>query len=482
MSNILYPLLYGPTGNALVVDASGRLVTNGDSGADAYILGYGQTGRALVVDASGRLLTSALSTGGGSSGEVNTASNLAGGSGTIFATKSGTDLRFRSLLAGSGIYITTSGNVVRIDNTQYDDLTVIESRVNTLETDFANASGVWTADISSTNAVANGVRIDFDNASGVWSGNISTIVGGSGIQATTVGSTVTLDSKTVFIAGSGITVEVAGDEVTIRRDSTRRLTVETSALETVNLTSVSDIYVSNHGAYTLVQLPVVDAAMHGRTITIKDGTGNASTYNIGVNTQGAELIDSSGTYLMTHDYQCLSMVYNHNLTKWCVISNEIPETITIAQSTRTDFDNASGVWLKPNTDVVLSSGQFTTGIEVVGNLIANTLRTPEVVLVGSGNVSVDLEDGSTFYHNSTGPVTYSFSNPIPNVRYTWILQPRDVNCTEEFARFNFPVGVLWANAGSGTVAPASGTQAIVSMLYRQATNKYYADVSTGFQA
>lgn len=49
-------------------------------------------------------------------GETNTASNLGGGDG-IFASKSGVDLRFKSLKAGSGISISDSGTELTLVNT-----------------------------------------------------------------------------------------------------------------------------------------------------------------------------------------------------------------------------------------------------------------------------------------------------------------------------------------------------------------------------
>lgn len=50
------------------------------------------------------------------SGEVNTASNLAGGTG-IFYQKSGVDLQFKSLSAGTNISITSDNNVIAISST-----------------------------------------------------------------------------------------------------------------------------------------------------------------------------------------------------------------------------------------------------------------------------------------------------------------------------------------------------------------------------
>jgi hypothetical protein len=56
-------------------------------------------------------------TGGGTGGEVNTASNIGTGAGQVFAQKNGVDLQFRTLKAGTDISISTSGNEVTIAST-----------------------------------------------------------------------------------------------------------------------------------------------------------------------------------------------------------------------------------------------------------------------------------------------------------------------------------------------------------------------------
>lgn len=56
------------------------------------------------------------STGGSGGGEVNTASNLGTGAG-LFAQKIGTDLQFKSIVAGSGIDVSVSGTALTITST-----------------------------------------------------------------------------------------------------------------------------------------------------------------------------------------------------------------------------------------------------------------------------------------------------------------------------------------------------------------------------
>ena len=127
----------GPAGRSLRVDASGRLLATGDVGAGLFVYGYGDSGRALMVDASGRLAV-VLS---GGAGEANTASNIGSSSGLLYSGKVGVDLQIRSLAPGSGIRIETIGNTVRIDNTNDDDITLLESQHDQLQLDFTNSSG-----------------------------------------------------------------------------------------------------------------------------------------------------------------------------------------------------------------------------------------------------------------------------------------------------------------------------------------------------
>lgn len=81
----------------------------------------------------------ARSVGGGGSGEANTASNLAGNGVGIWKDKSGVDLRFKRLKAGSGISITDNTDSVTIANT-YTNLTSFVDQ-NNWKVFYSNGSG-----------------------------------------------------------------------------------------------------------------------------------------------------------------------------------------------------------------------------------------------------------------------------------------------------------------------------------------------------
>lgn len=108
----------GPLGRGIRVDDNGRLLATGDVGSSGFIYTTGDTGRVLTVDENGRLrvnVTGVTASGGAASGEANTASNIGLGEG-VFSSKVGVDLRFRSLLSGSGISIAGSGDTIRADS------------------------------------------------------------------------------------------------------------------------------------------------------------------------------------------------------------------------------------------------------------------------------------------------------------------------------------------------------------------------------
>jgi hypothetical protein len=69
-------------------------------------------GTNVTIDSAANALT--INASGGGSGEVNTASNLPGGEG-LFEAKVGTDLQFKSLVAGSNVTLTPAADTVTID-------------------------------------------------------------------------------------------------------------------------------------------------------------------------------------------------------------------------------------------------------------------------------------------------------------------------------------------------------------------------------
>lgn len=73
------------------------------------------------------------------------------------------------------------------------------------------------------------------------------------------------------------------------------------------------------GAIT-INLP--NPATNGQMITIKDGQGGASTYNINLNPTINNYIESGSigaAYIMNTDWQSVSLVYSSSLSKWLIV-------------------------------------------------------------------------------------------------------------------------------------------------------------------
>ena len=74
------------------------------------------TNLVLTRDSGSTITVDLSSLGGGGSGEANTASNLGAGQG-VFGSKSGVDLRFKSLVAGSNVTLSADANSITINST-----------------------------------------------------------------------------------------------------------------------------------------------------------------------------------------------------------------------------------------------------------------------------------------------------------------------------------------------------------------------------
>jgi hypothetical protein len=58
------------------------------------------------------------------------------------------------------------------------------------------------------------------------------------------------------------------------------------------------------------QISSEDIAQAGRVIVVKDGSGNAATFNIIISTEGAETIDGAATFTISSNYGAINLVSN----------------------------------------------------------------------------------------------------------------------------------------------------------------------------
>ncbi len=68
------------------------------------------------------------------------------------------------------------------------------------------------------------------------------------------------------------------------------------------------------GAVTLNLFP---SPLEGREVTVKDGAGNAGTYNITIQTTDSTTIDGSSTNVISSNYGHVKFVFNG--TQWNVV-------------------------------------------------------------------------------------------------------------------------------------------------------------------
>ncbi len=112
----------------VVTNSQAQVLTNKTINADNNIISNIQTSNlksgvlnvsTSLTSASDTQIPSALAVktyvDNSSSGEANTASNLGGGSG-IFSTKSGVDLQFKSLVAGSNVTLSSDASTITINS------------------------------------------------------------------------------------------------------------------------------------------------------------------------------------------------------------------------------------------------------------------------------------------------------------------------------------------------------------------------------
>jgi hypothetical protein len=126
----------------------------------------GAAGQVVAVNAGGTGLEFTTITG---AGEVNTASNIGAGTGTIFAQKTGVDLEFKSLVAGSGVTLTNNADSIQIDATGAGG-----GEVNT-GANLGAGEGVF--------AQKNGVALEFKS-----------LVAGTGVTITNTATELTINS------------------------------------------------------------------------------------------------------------------------------------------------------------------------------------------------------------------------------------------------------------------------------------------------
>jgi len=137
----------------------------------------------------------------------------------------------------------------------------------------------------------------------------------SGSHAVTITDSKDNDLSNMTItglAGGGVDYSSTG---TSARNKFNRLNYVT---KTAAYSSLGEdlIYVDTSGGAVTITLSTADA-LKGKQIRIKDSAGSATTNNITIDTQGAELIDGAATYVMSANYEFLELACNG--TNWFIV-------------------------------------------------------------------------------------------------------------------------------------------------------------------
>ena len=193
------------------------------------------------------------------------------------------------LTATAGDITATAGNIVATVGTLSIASTSTLTGLATLTGGATTATGNYTT-TSSGGFVASGTGAMSTN-----SGNISSTSGNLVISA----GTSTLGGKVTMSAAQKVAVSA----------------VKTSAY-TASLTAdyVIQVDTLTTGAFS-VSLPAGHAA--GDTFIIKDVVGNCGTANCTIDPNGAETIDDAATFVMTVDYQAITVVSDG--TNWFIV-------------------------------------------------------------------------------------------------------------------------------------------------------------------
>lgn len=213
----------------------------------------------------------------------------------------------------------------------------------------------------------------------------------AGIRNVNVGSTLNIVTNTgttdqlgtaLLTAGAGITLTPTANVITIASSSAASTTYVATTPYTVLVTDdvllVDTVTIAAPSTILLPNGPTTD----GKRWTIKDWSGGAATHNITVTTvSGADLIDGATTFVMSSNYESITVVWSATEDTFSIIS----EVITPVSSalTITTVNHAASPY------TVLSTDQFIS-VDSSGGVV--TIRLPNTTTTGR---VIDIKDATS---------------------------------------------------------------------------------------
>jgi hypothetical protein len=313
-------------------------------------------------------------------GEANTASNLAGDEG-IFSAKSGVDLEFKSLTAGDNVTLSSDGNAITINSATGGGfyLTVGETGGGPTFTginkiNFNDDSFYVTQNAPNTDEVI----VNFSGTAGAGgngeTNTASNLAGDEGVFASKSGVDLQFKSLT---AGSNVTLSSDGNAITINSaDSGFYLTVgETGGGPT--FTGINKINFNDDSFYVTQNAPNTDEVIVNFNGTAGGGGGEANTAS---NLAGDEGIFASKSGV---DLQFKSLTAGTNVT---MSSDGNAITINAAAGSVTFKETESGGYSTTASTVAFDSNDFYLSSGGDGNPIVALIPAATSAVAGASEV------------------------------------------------------------------------------------------------
>jgi len=228
------------------------------------------------------------------------------------------NLSASSNISGSSLYLQ---DIIDIAGTTFVDssrnITANEITASSVISSSANISG---AAFYGDGRTLSGVAMQSSNANAILTVfNVSNQTITSNTNFTYNGSDVTLTAGDLVVNSGDITASLNisasafyGDGSNLTGISAGGNTFSRAEVTSTPYTaSSSDYYIGvNTGSAAIVQLPLASTLDSGQTFIVKDESGNASTYNITVQTSGSDVIDGQSNQTIESDYGSISLYSN----------------------------------------------------------------------------------------------------------------------------------------------------------------------------
>jgi hypothetical protein len=358
-------------------------------------------GTGLLITGDTLVSTAAFFGSGGTSGEINTASNLGTGIG-LYSTKVGSDLRFKSIMAGPNIIISGNSSMIIISGSP-------SGEINT-------ASNVGTG--VELFKQKNGFDLEFKTISGTP--NQITVISGSNLIRLALPQDIAITSSPTFLNVNADNIVTTGSNQTISGVKTFVNNIIASALTLTVTTGKPPLVVSSSTMVVNLNADLIDSIQGVDLVT--GGTnfgGGISPFTTkvakdllfrGLTGRTNQIIISASTSLITfslpQDIGGTSVPQFGGLN---ISNNIVSSAITVTNSARllyiTGTTNqtlvltpngvisATTIAIIANTNIITGGTNFGGGIAVysgnnVNNLFFRTLtgRTNQIIISASTNL------------------------------------------------------------------------------------------------